>query len=279
MLVTLITLEEILFFFDHIAAGIILAGLSLIAIVLISAYIKDGSCQVLMFIPLFRLINLSMPIIYTYQYTYFLVYAVMIIPIYFLIKSQMFSRREIGITANGIQYYLPLGVVLGLILGWIDYSLIGYLPMPGQDFHNLFMLSIIMIIFVGPIEEFIYRSAVQTVAIEHWGAPKGILVASFLFGLMYSNYRFSLEVPSVFIAALLLGILFYRTGSLPFVAMIHGIRNVTLVVILPSYPWLILPLLLSSCVLFVLAALMAKRRKGFYIISPLINMLKDKINL
>jgi uncharacterized protein len=55
-------------------------------------------------------------------------------------------------------------------------------------------LALIMIFFVGFVEVFVFRSALQTVMEEHMGSIVGLVIASIIFEFMHSGYRLPLEL-------------------------------------------------------------------------------------
>jgi membrane protease YdiL (CAAX protease family) len=88
-------------------------------------------------------------------------------------------------------------------------------------------LSSIMIFFVGFVEEFVFRSALQTVVSEKLGRAKGLLVASLLFAFMNGGSHLSSEIIFAFFAGLVFGILFLKTSNLPLIAMAHDVTNIS----------------------------------------------------
>ena len=69
-------------------------------------------------------------------------------------------------------------------------------------------LALIMNFFVGFVEEFVFRSALQTVMEEHMGNAVGLVIASIIFGFMHSGYRLPQELLYVSFAGLVFGLLF-----------------------------------------------------------------------
>ena len=124
--------------------------------------------------------------------------------------------------------------MLGLLLAEGEYLIIrtNYL-IPDLSIFNLLMLSIVMIFFVGLVEEIIFRSILQNRLQMVFGNWTGLIFTSILFGLMHSGYGNIYEVLYASFVGLFIGYLFYRTRSLPLVAMIHGFINVFLFGIIP----------------------------------------------
>ena len=191
--------------------------------------------QALMLLPILRLISLSMPKFFaTTLYSFILIYGPLIIPVAIIIMHQRHSLEQLGVSMKNLGIYMILSVPLGFLLGLGEYMTIqtGYL-IPDLTFSNLFKLILIMVFFVGLVEEIIFRSILQTRLEQALSVPEAILITSFLFGLMHSGYGTFNEILYTGFVGLILGLLFYKTKSLPFVAVLHGFVNVFLFGILP----------------------------------------------
>jgi len=60
----LIAAAELLIFFGHLSAAVTIHAINFIVLVLSAAYIENGVYPVLMLLPLFRLLNLAMPVFF-----------------------------------------------------------------------------------------------------------------------------------------------------------------------------------------------------------------------
>ncbi|MDF0591215.1 DUF1616 domain-containing protein [Candidatus Methanocrinis natronophilus] len=231
----MIVVAELLLFEGYVDAGVVVHGMNLIALVISSAFVPGRTHQALMLLPLFRLVNVAVPIFFQLTlYSYALVYAPMFIPIYLILKSGRFSRQEIGIEFRNFWIYLPVAVVIGLFLGWVEYQVIRpEMLIPEVNLKGVIMLSIIMIFFVGLIEEFMFRSVLQTALIDWIGSTKGLLAASLLFGLMHSGYGLYTEMVFVSVAGIVFGLFFIKTKSLSLVSIMHGVTNISLFLLVP----------------------------------------------
>jgi hypothetical protein len=156
LLTGLIVLAESLLYAGNMKASMAVHAFTLTLLILSAIYLDDRMYIALMLLPLFRLLNVAMPIFFQLTiYSYSLVYAPMFIPMYFIVKERIFSRSEIGITAKDFWFYLPLAIAIGFALGWGEY----YVLRPGvliPDFglKSILVLSLTMILFVGVVEEF-----------------------------------------------------------------------------------------------------------------------------
>ncbi|WP_394326042.1 CPBP family intramembrane glutamic endopeptidase [Methanosarcina horonobensis] len=90
-----------------------------------------------------------------------------------------------------------------------------------------------MVFLVGLIEEIIFRSILQNRLEVFLGSREGLIITSVLFGLMHSVYGNVIEVFYALLVGFIIGYIFYKTRSLPLVAMIHGFINVFLFGVIP----------------------------------------------
>lgn len=259
--VFLILLAEFLIFLGHPSQAMLIHALNLIVLALSSIYIDNKIYPALMLMPLFRLLNVAMPVFFNLTlYTYSFVYAPMFIPMYFLLKEGFIGRCQAGLTFKGFWYYLPLAVSIGFALGWGEYNVIHpQLLTPGTHIKDVLILIVTMIFFVGLVEEFIFRSSLQTVLSERMGSKAGLLTASIIFGFMHSGYQIPLELLYVSFAGAVFGLLFWLTKSLPVISLAHGVTNISLFLITPQEPSLLIYLIAAPALIFVLYAYVLKR--------------------
>jgi len=240
--VTLIVLSEFMIFQDQMEAAMFIDALNLILLILSAIFTEQRIYVALMLLPLFRLLNVAVPVFFALTlYSYILVYLPMFLPIYFIMKNGIFSPYEVGITAKGFWFYLPLALALGLAVGWGEYQILKPdVLIPSLNVVNILILSLVMILFVGVVEEFIFRSSLQTAMEERLGAAAGLLFTSLIFGLMHSGYHITGEILYVSFVGILFGLLFWVTRSLPIIAMAHGFTNISLFMLVPVFPSLII---------------------------------------
>ncbi len=232
---------ELLIYFGKMEAAVLVHIGTLIVFSIAYLYIKDPEIhklhQALMLLPVLRLINLAMPVFFeTTLYTFIFVYGPLAIPVVVIVLHQRHSFKEIGISIKNIEAYMILAIPLGFFIGLGEYLTIrpGYL-VPDLAFLNLLKLSFIMVFFVGLIEEVIFRSILQTRLQEALSVPEALAITSILFGLMHSGYGTFHEMIYTGFVGLMLGFMFYKTKSLPFVAVVHGFVNVFLFGVFPLY--------------------------------------------
>jgi membrane protease YdiL (CAAX protease family) len=239
--VLFIALAELLIFSGRMGLAVWMHIGILIVLSLSSMFIKELKInriyQALMLLPVLRLINLSMPVFFeTTLYAFVFIYSPLAIPVAVIIMHQKNSLEEIGITTKNFPTYVLLSLPLSFLLGLGEYLTIRteYL-IPDLSFESLLKLTIIMVFFVGLVEELIFRSILQTRLEQALSVKEALLITSILFGLMHSGYGTFHEMLYTGFVGLLLGFLFYKTRSLPFIVVLHGFINVFLFGILPHY--------------------------------------------
>lgn len=260
--VSLVILAESLIFMGYMQAAMVVHALNLTFLILSSAYTTNRLYPALMLLPLFRLLNVAMPVFFQLTlFSYSLVYAPMFIPIYFVLKEGFVNRAEAGMTLKGFWYYTPLAMAIGFALGWGEHNVLHAESLvPGSGVMYVVALSVIMIFFVGTVEEFVFRSVLQTVMEERIGSVAGLLATSVIFGIMHSGYHLPLEVLFVSFAGAVFGLLFWLTRSLPVIALAHGVTNISLFLVAPDYSGLLIYLIGIPGLLFVLSAYLFKIR-------------------
>lgn len=258
--VFLIIVAEILIFLGNPGAAMPIHALNLVFLSLSSIYIKNRIYPALILLPLFRLLNVAMPVFFNLTlYSYSLVYAPMFIPIYYMLKDNIISRSEAGLTFKGFWFYLPLALSLGFALGWGEYMILNpQMLTEGVDIKNVLILIVTMIFFVGIVEEFVFRSSLQTVMQERLGSIAGLMLTSIIFGLMHSGYRLPQELLYVTFAGVVFGLLFMLSKSLPIIALAHGVTNISLFLVAPLDQRVLVYLIAVPALCFVIYAYVFK---------------------
>jgi len=129
-----------------------------------------------------------------------------------------------------------LGSLFALIVysAEIQYRTLTPTPLvPSLNLYQLTVLSVIMIGFVGFVEELLFRGVLQKTLERRLGVFPGLLLASGIFGLMHSAYGAPMGIVFAGGIGLLLGIVYDITDSLGLVSIGHGMMNVFLFGIIP----------------------------------------------
>ena len=237
--VLLIILAELLLFSGEMQYSIWVHVFVLIGLAMATVYTGDTYLfkpyQALMLLPLLRLVNISMPIFFDMTlYLYIFIYTPLIIPVYIIAVHQGFTFEQLGFTFKYWKLIIPVSVIIGFTIAQGEYYLIhaGTL-IPDLSFWNILKLSVVMIMFIGLIEELIFRSILQTRLEESMGMFSGLIVASILFGVLHSGYGTFYEMLFVSLAGLIMGYIFQKTRSLPLIALTHGMVNIFLFGLIP----------------------------------------------
>ncbi|HOG98041.1 MAG TPA: CPBP family intramembrane metalloprotease, partial [Methanothrix soehngenii] len=250
--VFLILLAEILIFYGKPEAAMPIHALNLVFLSLSTIFVNNRTYPALMLLPLFRLLNVAMPVFFHLTlYSYVLVYAPMFIPMYMILKERFITAEEAGLTFERFWFFLPVSISMGLALGWGEYMVIKpQMLVVDNDLQQMLILALTMIFFVGIVEEFVFRSSLQTVLQERIGLIGGLVLASVIFGFMHSGYHLTLELLYVSLAGLAFGVLFWLSKSLPIVSLAHGVTNIALFLVAPLKPEILPYLIIGPLFLF-----------------------------
>ena len=104
---------------------------------------------------------------------------------------------------------------------------------PSFEIKYLLRDLVYMVAFVGLGEELLFRGLVQRDMMKLLGTKWGLLGASLMFMVMHLTWRSIPELGFTFLVGMLLGYLYYRTGSLTAPIIAHGVSNTILVAVLP----------------------------------------------
>ncbi len=231
---------ELIMFYGQIFLGLEIHIINLLLITYIIIFggltIKEKNVlQSLTLLTILRMINLSMPQFFTAALLqYSLIYGIMFVPIYLTIKNQQISYKELGINFSRLYYYVPLAILIGVVTAIVEYYILNPTALIQKIRHSdIILISIVMFIFVGIVEEIIFRSILQTRIEKILGTRYGILLGGSIFGIMHASYGMLNEILFVTVLGIVLGYIFHKTKNLPFIVSIRGVTNMTLFGILP----------------------------------------------
>ena len=228
-----IIIAEIMIFFSMIYYGFGLHMLNLFIIMYLIVRESEINIryvlQSLILVILLRIIGVSIPQFFnTDLLRYPLIYGVMFLPIFYVIKSQQISNAELGITFRKIYLYLPLAIIIGTIIGTIEYKILNPVPLIKMSLSNIILLSIIMFVFIGTVEEIIFRSILQTRLEKIFSPNQGVLLSGIMFGITHSGYGIIGEIVFAIVIGITLGYIFVKTRNIVFMIAVHGIANIIL---------------------------------------------------
>ncbi len=194
-----------------------------------------NALQSLLLLLIMRIINLSMPHFFTATLLWYpLVYGVIFLPVFYVIKNQQISDEEIGINSRRLYIYLPAAILIGIAMALPEYSILHTKSLiQNIRLPNIILITTIMFSFVGAAEELIFRSILQTRFEKVLGLKYGLLLSAILFGIMHSGYGIMSEILFASFFGVIIGYIFQKTRSFLFILTVHSIANVFLFGILP----------------------------------------------
>jgi membrane protease YdiL (CAAX protease family) len=174
-----------------------------------------------------RIVNFSMPIFFPYTIYWFpIVYSSVLISVYAAAKVLNLSVDDLGFTLKRLYLYVPAGIVIGILLSLVEFRIIKpECLIPDFSIGSIVTLCIVMYAFAALTEELVFRSVLQSSLEKKFGLLKGLLLATAISAVMHAEYGFY-EVVFAFFAGLMIGFIFQKTRSLPFIVVIHGTINV-----------------------------------------------------
>lgn len=231
---------EILMFLGMMYYGLAIHIINLQAITLAPIF-KNFSSEIkmihqsLILLLLMRIVNLAMPQFFTMTLLWYpLTYGIMYIAVYSVIRNQQISYKELGFIFTRLHIYLPAAILIGAVSAVIEYRILKPLPLIDDiGLSNLVLVTVVMFIFVGAIEELIFRSILLTRFEKVLEPGTALLISGILFGVMHSGYGRIDEILFTVIFGIVIGYIFQKTRSFPFIIMIHGTANIILFGILP----------------------------------------------
>jgi membrane protease YdiL (CAAX protease family) len=216
----------------------LLHGLLLVAVFLFAAFGLRGPAQKFMYTlalaPLIRLVSLSTPLA-TFQATYW--YVVIGLPLllsaYLVWRLTGLRRERVGLSLGASWPLQTLVGLSGLALGYLENQILKPQPLvPEFSLGQVWAPALILLVFTGFLEEFIFRGLMQAAA-----APVlrrlGVLYISLLFAVLHIGYQSAIDIVFVFLVGLYFALVVERTRSLAGVTLAHALTNIALFLIVP----------------------------------------------
>ena len=248
----LISIAEALYFTGNPEACLAVHGLNVLVCILLPLALIGWDTmlfQAFSLVSLIRLVGLGMPVFFSLTlYNFIPVYAVAIVGAFVVLGEGRAFAEQIGAVKDtfiGIfrkmrgslglwAVFLLIGISLGYLFSNIEYAIIRPEALvPQLDLFYMLVLGFIMLFFVGFGEELMFRALLQRKLQGRIGVWAGIILTSVLFAAMHSVYFSYAYLVYVFIVGMIIGVAYYRTKSLGFVALIHGSINFFLFSFLP----------------------------------------------
>jgi membrane protease YdiL (CAAX protease family) len=230
-----IVASELFLFYGHTDLALWGHALTLLACMVVPLFHPEDTNPLRMFalIPLFRLVNLGMPVFVELTLYWFpLVYAPVLPALYLVIRTQPRLEPRTNLRIFGLLL-LP-ALVVSAVLGEVEWFIITPEALIAEwSLVQLLSITVVMVGFVGFTEEVLFRGVLQTGLKVHLGRWGAILLVSALFGMMHAGYGSSLELLFAGGLGLLYGIIYEYTDSILLVSVMHGVLNVFLFAVVP----------------------------------------------
>jgi membrane protease YdiL (CAAX protease family) len=186
-------------------------------------------------IPVFRFVNLGMPVFVELTVLWFpFVYGPLLPAVFVIARSNDAVTLATGWRATVAG--APFIVLVSVLLAEVEYAIIQpeALVPTATDPVALLVLGVVMIGFVGLVEELLFRATLQRTLQERVGRWTGLVLASAVFMAMHSVYAVPAELGFTLAFGLFAGVVYDATDSLATVVLIHGLMNVFLFGVIPN---------------------------------------------
>lgn len=236
-----ITVSEYIFAYRNVADGIVIAlVLTIFIYLMISIFNFDSritDCsESLALIPLYILFTASLPWFFiNQQYLLPAVYSLILaLCLWHIYQKQLNLKAIFNFHKGKLLKHALIGIALGIPMGTVEYLVLRVAPsFPTFEVRYFLRDTVYMLVFVGIGEELLFRGLIQTDLMASFGVKWGLLGQAFLFAVMHLTWRSVPELGFVFVAALVLGGLYYKTKSLTASIVMHGVNNIILVAVAP----------------------------------------------
>jgi membrane protease YdiL (CAAX protease family) len=204
----------------------------------------------LVFVPLIRILSLSMPLAHFSRISWFLLISIPIfIAIFICMWVQKLRPKEIGLFVPALRNTpIEAGVILFAIpLGIIEYQILKPSPLPGLEIASFITSSLIFIICTGFVEELVFRGLIQYNTLRLTGAMyamiarktmrkwSGIIFVTSIFAVLHISNLSPLDCLLAFSVGVLYSVVREKTGSIYGISVSHGIINILVFLVAPVY--------------------------------------------
>jgi membrane protease YdiL (CAAX protease family) len=189
--------------------------------------------QALALVPLFRLVNLGMPVFFQLTAYWFpLIYGPLVPALVYVDRTRPDLSVPFG-WRRGVAL-VPVAIVISAFLAEVEQAILqSEALIPTWSIAQVAMITVVMVCFVGFVEEYLFRGILQGTLQQELGRWPGIVLASAVFGLMHSGYGVPAELLFAGVIGFVFGVLYDYLDSLVFVTIIHGVLNVFLFAVYP----------------------------------------------
>jgi membrane protease YdiL (CAAX protease family) len=191
--------------------------------------------QVFALVPVFRLVNLGMPVFVELTVYWFpFVYVPLFPAMYFVLQN--LDDIDLDFNPRALALWFVPAVVAGAVLAEFEYRILRPEALITEwTLGQVLVLGGVMLLFVAFVEEVLFRGILQRALTDRIGFWPGILLASFLFGMMHSAYANGFEIAFAALIGFIFGYIYVRTESLLLITLIHGLLNTFLFGYIPIH--------------------------------------------
>lgn len=143
-----------------------------------------------------------------------------------------FTYTDLGLRFDQLQSKLLTGL-LGILLGFLRFLIIqpGKADVPAAP--EGLLMWILILIFLGFLEEFIYRGIIYNAFLKVLSQKKAVYFTSFLYAALTISTKSFVNVLIAFLVSIIFCGLYTRQKSLTGLYIAHGLMNLTLYFICP----------------------------------------------
>ncbi len=214
-------------------------GIVLVVLLVHSSLIHRGVLRrfliLLSLAPLIRILSLSLPlqkIGLPLIYWYLVIGVLLFLAAFIAGRITDLSGNRIGWSRRGWPLQLAIGLV-GFGLGYIEYLILKPGPLATyQTWEDVVIAGLILLIFTGVLEEYIFRGLMQSASMQVMG-KFGLVYVAVLFAVLHLGYHSFPDLVFVLGVGLFFGWCVWKTHSLLGASLAHGIANISLYVFFP----------------------------------------------
>lgn len=185
--------------------------------------------------PVIRIASLSLPLGRLPLMAWYPLIGVPIFAASFVaVRKLGYTARQLGMTVPFDKMPVQLALIpLGLLLGLGEYLIFRPAPLAAHlTVLDVWLPSLILLIFTGFEEELIFRAIMQRAALRCLGRW-GLVYVNLVFAVLHIGYLSILDLVFVFLVGLLFSLFVLRTRTIFGVTLAHGAINTGLFLIYP----------------------------------------------
>jgi len=206
--------------------------------VLLSAHVVDTGtelCRALALVPLFRLVNLGMPVFVEATLAWLaLVYASLAVATVITAATLAPARLTGTDQLRGLVLFSPLVVGAAVLFGAVEYSILMPDPLVGSvSGPQGLALVVVMVGLAGLGEELLFRGVIQSTVASRAGPGPAVAVSTLLFTVLHAGLVLPEAVAWAGITGLLLSTYYQLAANWVVTGVLRGVSNVLLYGVFP----------------------------------------------